>query len=68
MLCSLYELMSKAQHSAGKLSGITCGWKMCSRALDRSGKGRMSVSKVLKLCSDETTHLSNVILDAVALK
>lgn len=41
---------------------------LCSRELDRSGKGQMSVSKLLKLCSDETTHLSNVILDAVALK
>lgn len=41
---------------------------LCFRALDRSGKGQMSVSKVLKLCSDEITHLLNVILDAVALK
>lgn len=41
---------------------------LCPRALDRSGKGQMSLSKVLKLCSDETARLSNVGLDAVALK
>lgn len=40
---------------------------LCPGALDRSEKGQMSVSKVLKLCGDETVHLSNVILE-VALK
>lgn len=35
LLCSLYELMSKADRSARKLSGITCGWRIGFCALER---------------------------------